>query len=42
MDYKEKVRNQDLKKILKGKLHEWLIHPSQTSRQVALGLKITP
>ena len=42
MDYKEKVRNQDLKNILKTKLQAWLVQPNHLSRQVALGIKTQP
>ena len=44
MDYKEKVRNQDLKQLMKGKLHAWLTqdNPSQTDRKMALGIKGLP
>lgn len=42
MDYKERVRNQDLMKILKGKVHNWLQKRDLTGRQVALGIKTQP
>jgi len=41
MDYNERVRHQDLKKLLKGKLQAWLLldDRQKTSRQVALGIR---
>lgn len=42
MDYKERVRNQDLMKILKGKVRTWLQRRDLTGRQVALGIKTQP
>ena len=42
-DYKKRVRDQDLMKMMKGKLQNWLLKPDQqTSRRMALGIRDPP